>query len=369
MNHQNPLISVIVPIFNAGPYLDQCLESLESQSYKNLEIICLNDGSTDDSLAIMREHAEKDSRIVVVDKENQGYGATCNRGLSEAHGEYLSIIEPDDWIEPTMYEDMVSFANGFNETIDIIKTPYWRIWMPDTPQQKKLNCSYKNRVNPSKQPFTIKDAAHLLSHHPSIWSALYRKEFLFENAIRFKEIPGAGWADNPFLMETLCRAKTIIYLDVAYYCYREETDEKAASFARNNTLLPFERWNDMTDILEHLNVTDEAILRAHNSRGFTYLSGVLEEVDLSDQKLYEAARHMFTRMDQSLVLNDSEIPPGCKRMFAELLNLPEPKIDRFSYINNLFKQGMYTVRNTGLSYTLYKTTDYFRTRKSRTGGK
>ena len=93
-----------------------------------------------------------------------------------------------------MFEEMLKFADRFDENIDIIKTPYWRIWMPDTPEQHKLNCSYKGRINPSKQPFTINDpsAVHLLRHHPSIWSALYRKDFLDSNAIRFKEIPGAG---------------------------------------------------------------------------------------------------------------------------------------------------------------------------------
>ena len=369
MDHQNPLISVIVPVFNAAPYLDQCLESIESQSYENLEIICLNDGSTDNSLATIEEHAAKDPRIIIINKENQGYGATCNRGLAEAKGDYISIIEPDDWILPSMYEDMIIFASSFDGAIDIIKTPYWRIWMPDSPQQKKLNCSYKNRIHPPKQPFVIKDAAHLLSHHPSIWSALYRKKFLDKYAIRFKEIPGAGWADNPFLIETFCQAGSIVYLDEPYYCYREETDEKAASFARNNTLLPFERWNDMMDILERLEISDEATLHAHNSRGFTYLSGVLEEVDLSNGGVNEAAKHMFSRMDQDLVLTNPEISPGCKRMFAELLDLPEPKINRLAYVKKLVGQGTYNLKNTGLSYTLYKTTDFLRTRKSRTGNK
>lgn len=89
-----PLVSVIIPIYNAEPYLDQALESVEGQTYKNLEIICLNDGSTDDSLAIMRAHAARDERIVVIDKHNQGYGATCNRGLDESHGEWISILDP-----------------------------------------------------------------------------------------------------------------------------------------------------------------------------------------------------------------------------------------------------------------------------------
>ena len=155
----NPLISVIIPIYNAEQYLGQCLDSVKGQTYRNLEIICLNDGSTDNSLEIMRKHAAQDERIRVIDKRNQGYGASCNRGLDEAHGTYISIVEPDDWLEPRMYEDMLAFANQFEEPIDIIKTAYWRIWLPDTPKQRKLNCSYKDRIHPPAQPFAIKDAA------------------------------------------------------------------------------------------------------------------------------------------------------------------------------------------------------------------
>ena len=171
VNDPHALVSVIVPIYNAGPYLDQALNSLEGQTHDNLEIICLNDGSTDDSLQIMQRHAENDERIVIIDKQNQGYGATCNRGLKEAHGEWIAILEPDDWIEPGMFKDMLEFAAGFSEKIDIIKTPYWRIKDADTPAEQKLQCSYKRRVHVDKQPFVITDAIHLLHHHPSIWSA------------------------------------------------------------------------------------------------------------------------------------------------------------------------------------------------------
>ena len=172
-----PLVSVIIPIYNAEPYLDQALESVEGQTYKNLEIICLNDGSTDNSLDIMRAHAARDERIVVIDKHNQGYGATCNRGLDESHGEWISILEPDDWIESGMYSDLLALARMYPEPIDIVKSGYWRIWMPDTPKQRKMNCSYHGRINPPMQPFAIKDAAHLLCHHQN--SRIYeRSNFL-----------------------------------------------------------------------------------------------------------------------------------------------------------------------------------------------
>ena len=92
------LVSIIVPIYNAGPYLEQCLDSIVGQMHDNLEIILLNDGSTDNSLSIMQRYAANDNRIKIIDKQNQGYGATCNRGLTEATGTWISIVEPDDWI-------------------------------------------------------------------------------------------------------------------------------------------------------------------------------------------------------------------------------------------------------------------------------
>lgn len=364
------LVSIIVPIYNAGPYLEQCLDSIVGQTHKDLEIILLNDGSTDDSLTTMRRYAENDGRIKVIDKQNQGYGATCNRGLTEATGTWVSIVEPDDWIEPGMYADMLAFAAKFADEgtpLDIVKTPYWRIWMPDTKQQRKLNCSYKDRIHPPKQPFGIADAAHLLCHHPSIWSAIYRKSFLDERNIRFKEIPGAGWADNPFLVETLCQTDRIGYFDTAYYCYREETPEKSKNFAHSNTLLPLERWNDMMDVLERLDITDERILRAHNSRGFTYLSGIIEEVDLTHDDVRETAKHMFERMDADLVFSDNEVSPGMKRLYAGLRGIPCPRINPLPHMKGLVGQGVYNLKNTGVVNTLFATKNYLVKRARREG--
>ncbi len=364
------LVSVILPIFNAEPYLRQCLDSVIGQTHTDLDIICLNDGSTDDSLSIMNEYAARDGRIRVIDKQNQGYGATCNRGLAEARGTWIAIVEPDDWIEGGMYADMLAFAEPFaeaGEPLDIIKTPYWRIWMPDTKHERKLNCSYKDRIHPAKQPFAITEAAHLLCHHPSIWSAIYRKSFLDDHGIRFKEIPGAGWADNPFLLETLCQTDRIGYFDTAYYCYREETPEKSIQFAHRSPLLPFERWNDMMDVLERLGVTDERILRAHNSRGFTYLSGVIEEVDLTHDDVRAAAKHMFERMDANLVFTDNEVSPGMKRLFAGLRGIPCPKIDPVPHMKGLVAQGAYNLKNTGVTNTFFATKNYLVKRNRREG--
>lgn len=359
----NDVVSVIVPVYNTAPYLAQCLTSIVNQTYPHLEILCFDDGSTDDSPRILDEFAQRDSRIHVIHKANEGYGATCNRGLSAATGTWIAIVEPDDWIESTMFEDMLRFASTFSVAIDVIKTPYWRIVNPDTSQQQKVNCSYRHRIRPASQPFKIVEAGHLLSHHPSIWSALYRRSFLERFEIRFHEIPGAGWADNPFLIDTLCQASSIIYLDNPYYCYREETDAKAKQFALSQPLLPFARWNDMTDRLEELGITDKGIWRAHNSRGFTYCDGVMRETTAPE--VIEAARTIFARMDADLVLSEPHLSPKSKRLFCKLREIPCPQLSPLPYCWSLVKQGCYSLFNTSPSLTWALVRDYLRKSKSK----
>lgn len=369
-NTADALVSVILPIYNAEPYLDQALSSVRNQTHKNLEIICVNDGSTDQSLAIIERHAAEDERIVVVDKKNEGYGAGCNRGLDEAHGQWIAIVEPDDWIEPGMYADMLAFAAGFLQRIDVIKTPYWRIKNPNTPAEAKLNCPFVRRIHTSKEPFSIAECPELLRHHPCIWTALYRRDFLVDKGIRFKPIPGAGWADNPFLLETLCQARAIVYLDQAYYCYREETDDKTASFHERQWRVPFERWADMQEIIERLGVTDPGVLSAHIKRGFTYAGGVLEFNNMDENpEIAEAIKAMFEKMDPALAFAEKDTPPGIKRLFAEVRGIECPKLSDAGFKVHEIGLGLFSLRNTGVRQTLNATARYLSVKKSRSAGR
>ena len=178
------LISVIIPIYNVEKYLAQCLASVQAQTYANLEIICVNDGSTDGSLAILEAHASQDERITIVDKSNAGYGAACNLGLAGAHGDWISIVEPDDYLEPNTYEMLLAKADalGGNACVDIVRSAYWRVFDGEkgghiasashaqrvSVRAQRIPCAYKGRVKPSHQPFSIEEGIELLLHHPSI---------------------------------------------------------------------------------------------------------------------------------------------------------------------------------------------------------
>lgn len=345
------LISVIVPVYNTGAYLSQCLESILAQTHKNLEVICVNDGSTDESPAIMHSFAERDSRVRVIDKPNGGYGQGCNRGIDEARGEWISIIEPDDWIDPGMYGDMLAFSDGFDETVDIIKTPWIDVLGWDDPStQTEHPCMLKYRLRQSRKPVSISDVPILLAYHPSIWSALYRRDFLIEHGIRFIEYPGAGWADNPFLVETLCQAKSLLYFDRAYYHYRADLAGSTVNHGSLDAVVrPFERWLTMADIMDRLGVSDPGVLHAHIMRGFLYVEGAIHDDGWNNPAVQEKAREVFLRMDRDLVLNSPVLSKRRKGLYIRMLGLESPQVSAPGRAKFLLSEIYALLRSQGLT--------------------
>jgi glycosyltransferase involved in cell wall biosynthesis len=110
-------ISVVVPVYNVEKYLKECIDSIINQTLEDIEIICVNDGSTDSSLEILNDYAKKDSRIIVINKSNSGYGHTMNMGLNAATGEYVGIIESDDFADKNMFEDLYKLAKEYDADI------------------------------------------------------------------------------------------------------------------------------------------------------------------------------------------------------------------------------------------------------------
>ena len=375
-NHQ-PLVSLVVPIYNVADYLEQCLASIQSQSYTNLEIICLNDGSTDSSLALLEAYAARDGRLVIIDKENEGYGKTCNRGIAAAHGLWVGIVEPDDYLEPTMVQELVDLiqANGGESQVDIARSAYWRVFgnqkngRAEVKAQVKnaagstehrIPCAYKGRVKPKQQPCSIDQMAQLLLHHPAIWTALYRKEFLTQNNISFKEVPGAGWVDNPFLIASHCCGARLVYTDSALYNYRENGYAEAATFAQCQPKIPLERWNDMMDVVDARNITSTAVLDALTLRGINYAlltkDALIwrEEHDAAGQinsEVRDLLAKSFERMDAKRVFENPAISSTGKALFAQVRGIALPKDDKFSRYAYLAKEGFFRVKNDGIAQT------------------
>lgn len=210
-----PKVSILVPICNVEKYLAQCLDSLVNQTLREIEIICINDGSTDNSLSIINDFATKDNRIVIIDKPNSGYGDSMNRGLSIAKGEYIGIVESDDFADVSMFEKLYKLTD--NSSIDIVRSNYYRYW--DT--KGDAEC-FEADIHRNDKAFNLSEEQALLLISPAIWSAIYRKDFLLKNDIRFLPTPGASYQDTSFFIKTLYKAQKIVYTKDKFLHYRQD---------------------------------------------------------------------------------------------------------------------------------------------------
>lgn len=213
-------VSIIVPAYNVEPYLVECMESITRQTLEDIEIICINDGSTDGTLKILKSYAEKDPRIVLIDKENGGYGIGMNIGLSVATGEYIGIVEPDDFVPVNMFGDLYEIAKANN--LDFVKADFYRFERASNGDMfltynhlDRKNLYYNKVFDPSHTPEAIRFIMNT-------WSGIYRKAFLDEYHIRHNETPGASFQDNGFWFQTFAFAKRGMIIDKPYYMNRRD---------------------------------------------------------------------------------------------------------------------------------------------------
>lgn len=318
MTQNSPLISVIVPIYNVEQFLPQCLQSIKDQTLSDIEIICIDDGSTDSSPAIIDDFAKSDKRFVAIHKANEGYGKGINTGILAAHGMYVGIVESDDFIDPTMFQKLYDAASR-HAFPDIVKSAYWRVCDADSPDEQIIPAFYYHHVEHVDVPFKLEEDAEFLFHHPSIWTAIYRRDFLDAKGIRMKEIPGAGWVDNPFLIETLAQADSIVYIDEPLYFYRE-FNIGSSSVVKDPSVI-YDRWLDMDEIVKRLDISAPRILEGHYNRGCAYIEMLNEGFDTDDPVIKAAIGKMISCIDFHVVEHSKRIPPNYKTAYASHLPL------------------------------------------------
>ena len=293
---KQPLISVIMPMYNQEEYIRNCLESVINQTLKELEIIVVNDGSTDSSLKIVKGYAEKDDRIVIIDKVNTGYGNSVNHGLRRATGQYIGIVETDDFIAKDMFETLYKLSE--NGSVDIVKGNFYNYYEYPDYTSETVEDNDRRDMPDVADKFTIRQYPQILWGHPSVWSAIYRRQFLIDNNISVKEVKGGGWVDNPFFFETLCRAESVKWTRRPLYYYRK-TSANSSSTGVVNPNLPFDRMNDNLDVVERDGFTDDVTLRYLYSRALMYAVGAVKESDYQRNHalIDEKAKKLMQRCD------------------------------------------------------------------------
>lgn len=226
-----PKVSVVIPIYNVEKYLRQCLDSVVNQTLRDIEIICVNDGSTDSSLDIINEYAARDNRIIIINKKNTGYGNSMNIGFDKATGEYIGIIESDDYAEANMFEYLYSQAQ--NSDLDVIKSSYYFYYSRPTEKNVKQEIASEimcKRIFCPRSDFKAPmEMVEFFNIKPTIWSSLYRKEFVRENNIRFNETPGASYQDASFNFKIWCCAERVQLTNAAFLHYRQDNENSSVN--------------------------------------------------------------------------------------------------------------------------------------------
>lgn len=310
-----PKISVIVPVYNVENYLTRCLESIVNQTFNEIEIICINDGSTDSSKQILEEFQRQDNRILIIDKNNSGYGASCNMGLRLAQGEHICIIEPDDFIDNKMFEDLYNLSSKHNA--DVVKSSFYEYKDAQNGEEEKISkIDWNEQYKMPDKVFRIKDCPQFMYFHPSIWTCLYRKSFLDKNNIRFVEAKGAGWTDNPFQVKTLCLAKRIFYTNQAYYYYRLTNPTSSSNVL--NVSNPFDRSDEIHRFLKEKNIRDKNLLAYLYKRELGYVEKVLGSIN---DELFDFActkvSSMILRMERKILEKNKFINASEKMLYQK----------------------------------------------------
>ncbi len=211
-------ISVIVTVHNAKKYLRECLDSVIKQTFSDIEILCMDGGSTDNSPQILKEYAEKDNRICIINDPNTSYGHKINEGIRQAKGEYISVLESDDAYMPCMLEHLYAIAEKYHP--DFVNADYLEFRDIDGKRYQMLTKMYPKQ-----------DYGHLLESgkHPEdmrqilrYWTGIFKKDFLLQKDIRMNESPGASFQDMSFRFLTSALADTCYHLDEPVYLYRTD---------------------------------------------------------------------------------------------------------------------------------------------------
>lgn len=246
---QVPKVSVILPVYNVGKYLRQSLDSLINQTLKEIEIICVNDGSVDDSYEILEEYKAKDNRIKVIHKENKGTGAARNDGLRLASGECIGFVDPDDWVKPNMFERLYNLIK--EKDLDIA------MCMPDGYDEKNavnapfpyfVDANFENIID--DRIFNWRDLSPF-SYPMCVWNKLYTKELFDKHNIEFAE--GLDFEDHKVIFGTLLTAEKMFFIREKLYVYRFNREGSVLTDNNRRLIDHIEIFNIVENLMKETN--------------------------------------------------------------------------------------------------------------------
>ncbi len=269
----NIKISIIVPVYQAEKHLEQCLDSLVNQTYVNLEIILVDDGSHDNSLAICNQYKDKDQRIIVVHQDNAGVSTARNVGINKASGEYIYFVDSDDWIEINTIEELVRDVE--ENALDCVGFNYLKEYEGKTVKNKNYFLEEKIYIDTECKEILrlsiglIEDELkhiEFFNFLASPCSKIYKRAIIVENNIHFKDIKEIGsFEDGLFNIQFLSHCNSYKYKNKYYYHYRKTNGQSITSSYRKEMLK--KQLMQLTFLREIVDINrDNVLFKAYENR-------------------------------------------------------------------------------------------------------
>ena len=294
----SPKVSVIVPVFNSEDLLGNCLESIENQSLKDIEIICVDDGSSDGSFDILKQFASKDSRFKIYQQENSGAGSARNKGIEESCGEYILFVDSDDYIESETCEMLYEQANRLD--CDLILFNSMRHFSNDR-NLSLIHFKKNDEINYQIRVFDYEYFRDRIfdGEYGVIWNKLYKSSFIRDNNITFPK--HKIYNDVEFHIKTTLLAKKISYVDGTFYHYnRSGHASLQTSFVKtSNAMVFFDVLYGLVDFLVEVDMFDEFRKEFVNFTIFE-LRNKLKSIDEdSKQEFFEKTKEFYYSLELS----------------------------------------------------------------------
>lgn len=291
----SPAVSVIIPCYNAAKYLDRCMESLLNQTLQNIEIICVDDGSADDTLEKLNNYAKTDKRVRVLSQQNQFAGAARNLGLTQARGEYILFLDSDDFFEENLAQDAFSAAASNDADIVLFNAQCF----DEQNGEFKKGWFLNSKLIPDREPFSREDCPdHFYQITTAVpWTKLFRRKFLLDTKLQFQTLRHTN--DFFFVFSALAMAKRIVVLDKILVNYRVGQKNNLQSTKNRSPLCFYDAYKALHDKLEELGL----LPKLHRSFANQVLGGCLYNLrsmnDLESQKTVfeKLRREIFDRLD------------------------------------------------------------------------
>lgn len=248
-----PLVSIIIPVYNLADYLPQCLDSVQGQSYENIQVLLVNDGSTDASLAICREYARRDSRFQLIDKANSGVSDSRNQALDRAEGKYIQFLDGDDWLTPDATEALVHAAESTGA--DLVLAHFYRVADERMAPRGHIK---KERVL-TRQEFAeemMKAPANY--YYGVLWNKLYRRSIIDSRRLRFDS--QVNWCEDfLFNLEYIERVRLVSAVPKPIYYYRKRENSLVTSQAslRRTIAMKMQTFDSYKELYQKLDLYEE----------------------------------------------------------------------------------------------------------------